>query len=83
MIKQIKQKGFEDGLKAGRQKKQEFLGLSIKQLIANTFVKDDKEVAKQFMKEYGVCRSKAFKFALKYVSEFDRGVRESTYNIGE
>jgi len=83
MIKQIKLRGFEDGLKAGRQKKQEVLGLSIKQLIATVFVKDDREIAKQFMKEYGLCRTKAFKFALKYVSEFDRGVRESTYSIGE
>jgi hypothetical protein len=83
MMKKIKQRGFEDGLKAGRLKKQEHLGLSIKQIIASVFVKDDKEVAKLFMKEYGICRTKAFNFALKYVSAFDRGVRESTYNIGD
>ena len=83
MLKVIRERGFADGLKAGRKKKQESLGLSIKQLVNLVFVKDDREIAKQFMKEYGICRTKAFKFALKYVSEFDHGVRESTYSIGD
>lgn len=83
MVKSIAAQGFKDGLQAGRKKKQNFPGIRIKYLIANTLAIDDKEIAKQIAKEHKVSRAKAFKFALKYVKEFDRGVRESTYSAGE
>ena len=59
MLKVIRERGFADGFKAGRKKKQESLGLSIKQLVNLVFVKDDREIAKQFMKEINALIAKA------------------------
>jgi ribosomal protein S25 len=77
MIKELKEQGFNDGFAAAKEAKKS--GMKKKDIM-NKVVVDDKEVAKQIMKDVGVGHQKAFSFACVYAMSYDNGVREAIFS---
>lgn len=80
MIQNMRVKGFEDGLKAGKAAKDQ--NIPFKKIIQSTFV-DDRKIAKELMeqlKPYNVRWKTCFGLALQYSFGYDDGVLKALFD---